>query len=102
MMNANWTTALKEFITDTQTFCPQVISGHELAEGPTMPPVHVDARVRLKEELPALWLHRGQQGVVVSVWLSPGDFFYEVEFPKAGKSPAVRALLHAQQLEVVE
>ena len=67
-----------------------------------MPPVHIDSVVRLKEDVPTFSLRRGDEGVVVSVWLSPGDFSYEVKFPKSAKSPAVRALLRAQQLEVVE
>lgn len=67
-----------------------------------MPSAHIDAVVRLKEDLPTLELRRGEQGVVVSVWLSPGDFLCEVEFSKPLQQPAVRALLHAGQLEVVE
>ncbi len=67
-----------------------------------MPPAHIDAVVRLKEDVPTLELRRGDQGVVVSVWLSPGDFLCEVEFSKPRQGPAVRTLLHAGQLEVVE
>ncbi|MCL4199445.1 MAG: DUF4926 domain-containing protein [Phycisphaerales bacterium] len=67
-----------------------------------MPPVHIDAVVRLKEDVPELWLRSGHQGVVVSVWLSPGDLIYEVKFPKTSECPAARALLRAEQLEVVE
>jgi hypothetical protein len=67
-----------------------------------MPSVRVDAVVCLKEDDPAHSLRRGARGVVVSVWLSSGGFLCEVEFPNSAKSPAVRALLRAQQLEVVE
>ncbi len=67
-----------------------------------MPPAHIDAVVRLKEDLPTLSLRCGSEGVVVSVWLSPGDFLYEVEFPRSGESFGVRALLRAEQLEVVK
>jgi hypothetical protein len=67
-----------------------------------MPSVRIDAVVRLKEDDPSHSLSRGAHGVVKSLWLSPGGFLCEVEFPSAGKSPAVRALLRAQQLEIVE
>lgn len=67
-----------------------------------MPPAHIDAVVRLKEDVPALELCRGDEGVVVSVWLSPGDFLCEVEFFKPRSAPAIRTLLQAGQLEVVE
>ena len=65
-----------------------------------MPPVHVDAVVRLKEDVPTHELCCGDKGVVVSVWLSSG-FLCEVEFRKSATSPAVRALLRAEQLEIV-
>ncbi len=67
-----------------------------------MPPAHINATVRLLEDVPGLDLQRGDQGVVVSVWLSPGDFLYEVEFSISRRSPTVRTLLRAGQLEVVE
>jgi hypothetical protein len=46
-------------------------------------------------------LRCGDEGVVVSVWLSPGDILYEVQFRKSGGGSVVRAQLRAQQLEVV-
>jgi len=67
-----------------------------------MPSVHIDARVRLKEEVPAYSLQRGVEGTVVSVWLSYGGFRYEVEFRGRSESQAVRLLLSIEQLEVVE
>jgi hypothetical protein len=68
-----------------------------------MPTLHVDQLVRLKEDDPTHTLKRGEEGVVVSVWLSSGGLLCEVEFSNSAKlSPAVRALLRAQQLEVVE
>ena len=68
-----------------------------------MPSVRVDAAVRLKEDDPSHSLQRGAKGVVVSVWLSSGGLLCEVEFSNSSKlSPAVRALLRAQQLEVLE
>ena len=58
-------------------------------------------RVRLTRSIPTLWLDRGQVGSIRSVWSSsPG--FYEVEFRKRGESCAVRALVEADQLEVIE
>jgi hypothetical protein len=58
-------------------------------------------RVRLTQSIPTLWLKRGDVGSIRSVWSSePG--FYEVEFQKAEESCAVRALVEADQLEVVE
>ena len=70
-----------------------------------MPSIHVDAIVCLKEDEPTHSLRRGAKGIVVGVWLSPGGFLCEVEFPNTPpppKNPAVRALLRAQQLEVVD
>jgi hypothetical protein len=67
-----------------------------------MPTAHIDAVVRLKEDVPTLYLQRGDQGVVVSIWLSPGDFLCEVEFRKPIQSQPVRTLLRAGQLEVIE
>ena len=75
-----------------------------------MQSIHVDAMVRLKEDEPTHALRRGAKGVVVSVWLSSGGFLCEVEFPNSAPpktpspktAPAVRALLRAQQLEVVK
>ncbi len=67
-----------------------------------MPPAHIDAVVRLKEDVPTLDLRRGDEGVVVSIWLSPGDLQCEVEFKRLGRSGTVRALLRTLQLEVVE
>lgn len=67
-----------------------------------MPSIHVDAMVRLKEDDPSHALRCGAKGVVVGVWLSPGGFLCEVEFPNSGEASAVRALLRAEQLEIVE
>jgi len=58
-------------------------------------------RVRRTHSIPTLWLQRGDVGSIQSIWFSsPG--FYEVEFHKAGDSCAVRALVEADQLEVIE
>jgi hypothetical protein len=66
-----------------------------------MPFTHINALVRLKEDVPKLRLSCGCEGVVVSVWLLPGDFHYEVQFHRSDGSPAVRVLLRGEQLEVI-
>jgi hypothetical protein len=58
-------------------------------------------RVRLTESIPTLWLQRGNVGSIRSVW-SSSPSFYEVEFRRPGEPCAVRALVAASQLEVVE
>jgi hypothetical protein len=58
-------------------------------------------RVRLTQPIPTLWLQCGDVGVVRSVWDgTPG--FMEVEFQKPGESFAVRALVAAENLDVIE
>ena len=61
---------------------------------------HLKSVVRLSHDVPDLWLHRGDLGVVRSIWMSPADW-YEVEFARPGRS-SVRALLDAQRLEVLQ
>jgi hypothetical protein len=58
-------------------------------------------RIRLTRPIPTLWLQRGDVGSIRSVWSAPPGF-YEVEFVKAGESCAVRALVEADQMEVIE
>ena len=58
-------------------------------------------RVRLTQSIPTLWLRRGDTGSIRSIWSSSPDW-YEVEFRKARESCAVRALVEADQLEVIE
>lgn len=60
---------------------------------------HLNAVVRLTHDVPMHWLHRGDVGVVRSIWLSPTDC-YEVEFCRPGVS-IVRALVNCEQLEVL-
>ncbi|MCK6480094.1 MAG: hypothetical protein HUU06_09240 [Planctomycetaceae bacterium] len=67
-----------------------------------MSPAHINAQVRLKEAVEALGLTPGDRGVVVSVWLTPGGFSCEVEFPGSDRTSPVRAFLRAEQLEVIE
>ena len=57
-------------------------------------------RVRLTEDVPTLWLQRGEIGVVVGVEIA-ADAAYEVEFHKACNGETLRALLFAGQVEVV-
>jgi hypothetical protein len=66
-----------------------------------MPFTHINAIVRLKTDVPEHQLRRGDEGVIVSVWLLPGDFRFQVEFYRANGSCAVYARLCANQLEVV-
>ncbi len=59
--------------------------------------LHIDDRVRLRQDLPYLSLHRGTVGVVRSLWFS--QTAYEVEFEEVGLSDRTRALLVKDQLE---
>jgi hypothetical protein len=61
---------------------------------------HVNAVVRLTQDVPTLWLKRGDVGTVQSVWLSPAHR-YEIEFRNPGQ-PTMRALLGAELFELVE
>ena len=60
-----------------------------------------NARVRLIEGVPTLGLEDGDVGVVQSIWRTPIEFF-EVQFDRPGEPFAVRALIQADHLEVVE
>ncbi len=62
---------------------------------------HINAVVRLMADVPKFRLRSGDEGVVMSVWLLPGDLQFEVEFHGSNGSPCVRALLCAEQLEVI-
>lgn len=55
----------------------------------------VDDVVRLAKDLPNLNLHRGQAGVVRSLWFTPG-LTYEVEF--TGLDEHTRAVLVRDQI----
>ena len=67
-----------------------------------MPSLHVNSVVRLKEEIPEYDLSRGDEGVVVSVWLTPEGFLFEVEFARPIMPTVLRTLLHATQLELAD
>ena len=58
----------------------------------------IDGRVRLKQDIPVLGLHRGDVGVVRSTWFSPNTA-YEVEFQPEKSTAAVRTLLVLHQIE---
>ncbi len=60
---------------------------------------HVDDCVRLTRDIPELHLHRGQVGVVRSMWCAPYTA-YEVEFEPVGLEHETRALVMAEQLQV--
>ena len=60
----------------------------------------IDAAVRLTRAEPTLWLERGDVGVIRSVWHLP-NVYYEVEIHKPGEAFAMRALLSAEQIEVI-
>jgi Domain of unknown function (DUF4926) len=53
---------------------------------------HIDDRVRLTHDIPELSLHRGDSGVVRSVWFAP-ILAYEVEFYQPDQECQTRALL---------
>jgi len=60
-------------------------------------------RVRLTRAVPTLWLQCGDIGVIRSVWRGSSPRYYEVEFPpRAGEWFAVRALIRADHLEVLQ
>ena len=62
---------------------------------------NVDDYVRLRVELPELFLHRGELGIIRSTWFAPTTA-YEVEFHPDGLNCQPRALLLPQQIEVEE
>lgn len=63
--------------------------------------LHVNDYVRLRQDLPNLYLSRGEVGVVRSTWFAP-HVAYEVEFHPVGLSHETRALLMAEQVELEE
>lgn len=61
----------------------------------------VNDRVRMTRDIPELALHRGDTGVVQSIWFAPIGA-YEIEFSLFGSATPNRGLLLAGQVEVVE
>jgi hypothetical protein len=58
----------------------------------------INQGVRLREDVPDLELHRGQWGVVCSLWSAPEA--YEVEFAAEGQPYKVHAMLMESQIDV--
>ena len=58
---------------------------------------HIDDQVRLVEDIPELFLFRGEVGIVKSTWFAP-TVAYEVEFHQVGLAYETRALLLQEQL----
>ncbi len=61
----------------------------------------VDDTVRLAVDIPALWLHRGDTGVIRSTWFAPTTA-YEVEFPDQQGGGRTRALVPEEEVELQE
>ena len=55
--------------------------------------------VRLKQDIPNLFLHCGAVGVVKSTWCSEA---FEVEFYGEGEEVAIRALVFPRQIEILD
>ena len=66
-----------------------------------MSSLHVDDLVRVLGDVPECSLHRGDRGVVRSIWFSPNDQ-YEVEFEQRNAEYGRRCILPSRQLEVDE
>ena len=60
----------------------------------------VDDQVRLTQDIPELWLSKGECGVVRSTWFAP-SVAYEVEF-QIGLDCRTRVLVRPEQLQVEE
>lgn len=61
---------------------------------------NVDDQVRLTQDIPELWLTKGECGVVRSTWFAP-SVAYEVEF-QIGLNCRTRVLVRPEQLQVEE
>ena len=61
---------------------------------------NVDDQVRLTQDIPELWLTKGELGVVRSTWFAP-SVAYEVEF-EIGADCHTRVLVRPEQLQVEE
>jgi Domain of unknown function (DUF4926) len=68
------------------------------AGGAYVSQLQVNDRVRLIHDIPDLLLHRGEEGVVTSVWFAP-ECAYEVEFQRDGGKFPVRKVCQADQVE---
>ena len=61
----------------------------------------IDDHVRLKRDIPNLWLHEGESGIVCSRWPN-ATLAFEVEFHTTDPDEVVRAWVPGEQLEVEE
>jgi len=61
----------------------------------------VDDHVHVIKDIPELALHRGDVGVVRSIWFAPADA-YEVEFIASNSNCPSRGLLFSAQIEIEE
>jgi len=64
-----------------------------------MTTIQREVRVRLNREIPELLLNRGDVGIIKSKWCSNA---YEVEFHKSGQPLAVRSLVFAEHIEILD
>lgn len=62
------------------------------------PPLRVGESIRLRKDIPELWLFRDDIGVVVSTWCYPITA-YEVEFDRPDDSCRTRALVMGTDLQ---
>jgi hypothetical protein len=86
----------RDFVVRDVTFDrPDITRSSDMHASPINHPV------RLAQDIPELGLHRGDPGVVFSVWMEP-HAAYEVEFHPAGLSHVTRALLLENQLHFEE
>jgi hypothetical protein len=61
--------------------------------------VEPEALVRLTRDIPNLFLGRGAVGTIKSTWCSDA---YEVEFQRDDHAGAIRALVFAEQIEIID
>lgn len=63
--------------------------------------LHVDDHVRLIQDIPELFLSRGEVGIVRSTWFDP-QTAYEVEFHQIGSDYQTRVLVRPEQVRLEE
>ena len=66
-----------------------------------MRPLHIDDHVRLIQDIPELFLSRGEVGIVRSTWFEPATA-YEVEFHQIGSDYQTRVLVRPEQVRLEE
>jgi hypothetical protein len=55
----------------------------------------------LTHDVPQHDLHRGEVGIIQSIWLLP-DVAFDVEFVRQGEDQSIRALLTPPQVELLD